>query len=186
MDSASLKTRSSSRQVEKSWKIRENDELAPVVLEALPPIAKPLVDKEIPLFEPHSRMPFDSMHPGVPVQFPLHLFLLLLGKETLLQILTATNAPAAMVMDNAAGFQNPQPWHPLTRYELIVWLGSLFWMGRHSEHNREYYWNSSISMFGREVMSKTRWEQIHRFMKTNNNERQAGQPWWYKIDPMLT
>ena len=35
-------------------------------------------------------------------------------------------------------------------------------------------------------MSKTRWEQIHRFLKINNIERQLGQPWWYKVDPMLT
>ena len=139
MDSTGLKTRSSTRQVKKSWKLRENDEFAPIVLEALPPTAKPLVDKGIPLFEPHSRVPFDSMHPRVPVQSPLQLFLLVLGEETLLQILTATNAYAAMVMDNTTGLQDPRPWHPLTRNELIVWLGSLFWMGRHSERNREYY-----------------------------------------------
>ena len=40
----------------------------------------------------------------------------------------------------------------------------------------------------RHVMSKTRWEQIHRFFKLNprGSERQTGQPWWYKVDPLLT
>ena len=65
-------------------------------------------------------MPFDSMYPRVPIQSPLQLFLLLLGEETLLQILTTTNVYTAMVMDNAAGFQDPRPWNPLTRNELIV------------------------------------------------------------------
>lgn len=75
---------SESVQMDNSWEIRENDELAPVVLEALPPTAKLLVDKGIPLFEPHYRVPFHSMHPRVPIQSPLQLFLLLLGEETLL------------------------------------------------------------------------------------------------------
>ena len=37
------------------------------------------------------------------------------------------------------------------------------------------------------VISKTRWEQIHRFFKVyRKSERQSGQPWWYKLEPMLT
>ena len=75
----------------------------------------------------------------------------------------------------------------MTRNELIIWLGSLFWMGRHYEYNREYYWDKGISTFGQKVMSKTRWEQIHRFLKINlKSKRQEGQPWWYKVDPLLT
>lgn len=126
------------------------------------------------------------MRPKVSIGSPIQLFLLLLGEETLLSIVDATNAYATSVTQAAVEFRRPRPWHPLTRNELIVWLGSLFWMGRHYEHNREYYWNDNISHFGQQVMSKTRWEQIHRFLKINNAERQEGQLWWYKVDPMLT
>ena len=62
-------------------------------------------------------------------------------------------------------------------------------MGRHYEYNREYYWQTGTPGMGRlsHVMAKTRWEQIHRFFKINSkSERQLGQPWWYKIEPLLT
>ena len=167
--------------------MRENDALAPILLEALSPDAQPLLDNGIPQFEPHSRVPFESIRSRVPICSPLQLFLLLLGEETLQQIVTATNAYTSLSMQAAAEFRCPRPWHPLTRNELIIWLGSLFWMGRHYEYNREYYWDESISTFGQKVMSKTRWEQIHRFLKINlKSERQEGQPWWYKVDPILT
>ena len=127
MDSNAQKTRRSGRQTKKSFKVRENDALAPILLEALPPDAQPLLDSGIPQFEPHSRVPFESMRPRVPICSPLQLFLLLLGEETLQQIVTATNAYASLSMQAAAEFRRPRPWHPLTRNELIIWLGSLFW-----------------------------------------------------------
>ena len=127
----------------------------------------------------------------VPIVTPLQLFLLLLGEGTLLAIVNATNANAAafmeMVLDNLS---STRPWHPLTRNELIVWLGTLFFMGRHPEYNREYHWQTGIPGMGRlkYVMSKNRWEQIHRFFRINPKglERQSGQPWYYKVDPLLT
>jgi hypothetical protein len=189
MGSTALKTRSSARKVKPSWKIRENDELAPIPLEALPPTAQPLLDKGIPQFEPQKRIPFDSMCPRVPIISPLQLFLLLLSEEALAAIVNATNIYAASVMNTTTDFRCTRPWYPLTRNELIVFIGTLFFMGRHYEFNREYYWQTGTPGMGRlgYIMSKTRWEQIHRFFKINSkSERQPGQPWWYKVDPLLS
>jgi len=81
---------------------------------------------------------------------------------------------------------NKRPWHSLIRNELIVWVGTLFHMGRHYEYNREYYWKEGHGQLGRH-MAKTRWEQIHRFLRINTeSERQPEQPWFYKLDPMMS
>ena len=185
------KPRSSGRTTKKSQKVRENDALAPILLEALGAESQQLVDAGIPSFEPQQRLPFASMTVRVPIVDPLQLFLLLLGEGTLLAIVGATNAYACQVMEEELlNFARPRPWHPLTRNELIVWLGTLFFMGRHPEYDRDYFWESAVPGMGRlrHVMSKTRWEQIHRFFKLNprGSERQTGQPWWYKVDPLLT
>ena len=140
MKSNAQKTRRSGRQTKKSFRVRENDALTPVLLEALPTKAQHLVDKGIPQFEPKRRLPFESMRLRVPIISPLQLFLSLLGEETLELILTATNAYALLVtQEEAMHYKRPRPWHPLTRNELIVWLSTLFFMGRHHEMNREYY-----------------------------------------------
>ena len=190
MNSNAQNTRRSGRQTKKSFKVRENDALAPILLEALPIESQQLVDKGIPQFEPQERLPFLPMTVRVPIITPLQLFLLLLGEETLLAIVSATNANAAVVMALETDYINVRPWHPLTRNELIVWLGTLFFMGRHHEFNREYHWDTGILNIGRlgKFISKTRWEQIHRFFKINPKgmKRQPDQPWWYKVDPLLT
>ena len=191
MNSNAQKTRSSGRRTTKSFKLRENDALAPILLEALPAAVQHLAEQEIPHYQPQERLPFTPMTVRVPIVTPLQLFLLLLGEETLLAIVLATNAYAAQVMSDPVHleFEHARSWHAITRNELIVWLGTLFFMGRHPEHNREYHWSETPGM-GRlkYVMSKGRWEQIHRFFKLNptHSERQSGQLWWYKVDPLLT
>ena len=120
MDSNTQKTRRSGRQTKKSFKVRENDALAPILLEALPPDAQPLLNNGIPQFEPHSCVPFESMRPRVPICSPLQLFLLLLREETLQQIVTATNTYTSLSMQATAEFRRPRPWHPLTQNKLII------------------------------------------------------------------
>ena len=127
------------------------------------------------------------MHLRVPVISPLQSFLSLLGEETLESILTATNAYALLVtQEEATHYKRPRPWYPLTRNELIVWLGTLFFTGRHHEVNRECYWQEAMGMKRlNKIMAKTRWEQIHRFFKINpkGSERQPGQSWYYELGP---
>ena len=184
------KIRSSGRQTKKTLKLRENDALAPILLEALPTESQHLVDKGIPVYEPQERLPFLPMTVRVPIITPLQLFLLLLGEQTLTAIVNATNANAAATMALVTDFSHIRPWHPLTRNELIVWLGTLFFMGRHYEYNREYHWDTGPLGIGRlgKHMSKTRWEQIHRFFRINSkgSERLPNDLWYYKVDSLLT
>ena len=160
MDSTAPETRSSGRQVKKTLKLRENDELAPIPLEALPPTAKPLLNKGIPQFEPQRRIPLEPMHPRVPIISPLQLFLLLLGEETLVAIVNATNEYASSITEGITDLKHARPWHPITRNELIIFLGTLFYMGRHPEFNREYHWQTGVPGMGRlgHIISKNRWE----------------------------
>ena len=126
----------------------------------------------------------------VPISISLQLLLLLLGEGTLLAIVSATNANAASIMALDTDYSYVRPWHPLTRNELIVWLGTLFFMGRHPEFNREYHWQTGISGIGRlkYYMSKTWWEQIYCFFRINLKglERELGQLWYYKVNLLLT
>jgi Transposase IS4 len=172
MNSTAQETRSSTRQRRATWKIREQDEFIPIVVEPLPSVTKPILSDPIPQFEPESRVPFDSMRPVIPCTDPLYLFLFLFGEQTLAAIVVSTNAYANFFTQKPHP-RRPRPWHDLTRNELLQWIGTLFYMGRHPEHNIEYYWRPQMHHFGR-YMSKTRWEQIHRFITINTQERQMG------------
>jgi len=35
-------------------------------------------------------------------------------------------------------------------------------------------------------MGRNRWEQIHRFFTINSQPRKPDDPWWFKIDPILS
>ena len=89
--------------------MRENDVLAPILLKVLSPNAQPLLDNGIPQFEPHSRVPFESICLRVPIYSPLQLFLLLLGEETLQQIITITNVYISLSIQAIAEFRYPRP-----------------------------------------------------------------------------
>ena len=52
MNSNTQETRRLGRQTKKSFKVRENDALAPILLEALPIESQHLVEQGIPQFEP--------------------------------------------------------------------------------------------------------------------------------------
>jgi Transposase IS4 len=153
-------------------------------VEPLPEIFKPVLEQPIPHFEPEQRVPFDSMRPNISCNDPLQLFLHLFGEQSLEQIVTSTNTNASFYTQKPRTY-NPRPWIPLTRNELIVFIGTLFAMGRHPEHNREYYWRENGRHFG-QYISKTRWEQIHRFLAVSTEERQQEQPWWWKLEHLVS
>ena len=178
MNSNTQETRRLGRQTKKSFKVRENDALAPILLEALPIESQHLVEQGVPQFEPQQRLSFMPMTVRVPITTPLQLLLLLLGEGTLLAIVGATNANAASTMALDTDYSYVRPWYPLTWNELIVWLSTLFFMVRHPKYNREYHWQTGIPGMGqlKYHMSKTWWEQIHRFFRINPKglERQSG------------
>ena len=58
-------------------------------------------------------------------------------------------------------------------------------MGFHIEKSRQEYWKASTHNLGR-YMTKTRWEQIYRFLTVNPQDLRAGEPFWHKIEPFAT
>ena len=184
MNSTAQKTRVSTREVKKSWKARENDACIPIPVEPIPTQTKPLLDNPMPAFEPKFRVPYQSMRSAVSVDDYLELFLCLFGESNLALIVASTNAKADCYAPTTPS-PRPRPWKPLTRNELIVWIGVLFYMGRHYEINEEDYWKPDIHHLGK-YMSKTRWEQIHKFLTINIEERLDGQPWHYKLEPLAS
>ena len=56
------------------------------------------------------------------------------------------------------------------------------------QKRRQDYWRDT-ELYGYKLgrfMSRNRWEQIHRFWSINNAPRQLEDPWWYKIEPVMT
>ena len=165
LNSAPGKTRSSTRTTRKSRKVRENDECFPIVVEALPVDASPLLDHPIPKFQPSITVQFESLRSVIAIASPLQLFLSLFGEKSLDAIVEATNTKAQAFVPLVPS-RKPRAWASLTRNELIVFLGTLFYMGRHYEYNRSYYWSQGMhEHMG--TMGRTRWEQIWRFLSLN-------------------
>ena len=128
----------------------------------------------MPAFEPKFRVPYQSMRSAMPVDDHLQLFLCLFGESNLTLIVASTNSKANSYTPTLPS-PCPRPWKSLTRNELIVWISVLFYMGRHYKTNKEDYWKSNIHHLGKH-MSKIRWEQIHKYLTINVDERLPGQP----------
>lgn len=187
MNSQSQKTRFSQRQSRPTWKKREADAFVPIIVEQLP-IDPETIKHALPEFSPPLRVPYKAMRSTLSVEDPLSLFLALFGGEESLQLIVdATNAKADAFTPTTPS-PRPRPWKPLTCSELVVWIGSLFYMGRHQEPNREYYWNPDKHTKLSNAISKTRWEQIFRFLAMYQEpiEEDNTKPWWYKIKPLVS
>ena len=118
MNSTTHETRSSTRQRRATWKIREQDEFIPIVVEPLPTVTKPILSDPIPQFEPESRVPFDSIYPVISYTNPLCLFLGLFSEQTLAVIVATTNIYTNFFTQKLYPYR-PRPWHDLTRNELL-------------------------------------------------------------------
>ena len=184
MDSTGLTTRSSGRQLKKTRKARENDEYIPIAVEPLPISIQPLLEDPLPFFEPPLCVPYEPMQSCVPVDDVLKLFLYLFSEQNLALIVESTNVYVEYFTQRLH-LPNARPWYPLTRNELIVFIGSLLYMGKHYESNAEDYWSTNNPRLGTHI-SKTRWEQIHRFFTINPHEHLLEQLWFYKLEPLAS
>jgi Transposase IS4 len=184
MDSTPHKTRSSTRQRKPTWKKREEDAFILILIEELPIDPEPFLTDPIPHFDPPLRVTFESMRSQLSIDDPLRLFLALFGEESLDVIVDATNAKADSLTPDIPS-PRPRPWTPISRNELIIYLGTLIYMGRHYEFNREYYWNPDKHRMLAGSMAKTRWEQITRFLSLHPGESD-NRPWFEKLDPLIT
>jgi hypothetical protein len=140
--------------------------------------------------------PHDQFTPPIQVQFasfkvhwvendPFSLFIKFLGDISLLAIVDATNARAASVMPFVSDFA--RSWSPITKGELLCWIGLLLYMANHTEKRRKDYW-PRLDPF----MKQKRWEQIHRFLTFNIVtitpllNKATSKPWWHRVEPIYS
>jgi len=65
--------------------------------------------------------------------------------------------------------EEQRPWKPVKTAEIYRWLGVIIWMGLHPEKVTQTYWNidpkgAPIHASVARAMSRTRWEQIYRYL----------------------
>ena len=146
-----------------------------------------LLDQPSIEYSPPIRVEYESFKVNWVEKDPFSLFMKFLGEASLIAIVTATNARADGQMGPLP--QYPRSWSPLTKEELLCWLGLLFYMALHSERRRKDYW-PVLSPF----MKRDRWDQIHRFLTFNINTTNSpnaeplpeNPPWWHKVEPIYS
>jgi transposase IS4-like protein len=127
-------------------------------------------------------------------------FQLLWGDHIIDKMVVATNKKAANDRNNRSSKQ--RVWKPVDRAEIYRWLGTLIWMGLHPEKVTRLYWNSDqndgpFHICVAQAMSKTRWEQIYRYLhvcdvevelqrKANNSTNASKLSAWEKVDDIAT
>ena len=148
---------------------------------------KKLLDEPPINFSPPNYVDFEPLKVNWIENDPFSLFIKFLGEESLMAIVVATNAKAASQMGPLP--RNPRYWTPLSREELLCWLGLLFYMALHAEKRRSDHW-PVLTPF----MRQTRWDQIHRFLTFNiettilpqSKPLPKGRPWWFRVEPVYS
>ena len=118
-----------------------------------------------PEFKPMKMDPIISPGPILPNGYdskdPEALFRLLFDDRILDRIVRCTNL-------NAASKQHERAWRPVSREDILSYLGILIFFGLDQAVEQKDYWNTSqdgsIHAPVRNSMSRNRWQQIHAFL----------------------
>jgi hypothetical protein len=160
-------------------------ETAPVI-QPPPSSLQELLDTPTPQFTP----PFPNQNEPFKVlckeRDPLSLLMYFLSVESIWLMCNATNERAELFY--AENECSSRPWSLVTPQEFYRWLALVFYMSNAWQTRRQDYWRDT-ELYGHKLgrlMSRDRWEQIHRFWCINNAPRQPEDPWWYKIEPIMT
>jgi hypothetical protein len=136
-------------------KKRRTNALEPVPVEPLPKLLHQASKDPLPTFQPPFRIDYEAFQSPFDQRSPLNTFLLFFTIAVLDCVVENTNSYASN--------WRPQPlqkycrtWYPLTRHELLRYIGLLFYMGRHSEPNRDDYWKVSSHNLGRYMIREWR------------------------------
>ena len=152
-------------------------------VEPPPQCLKQLLDNPRPRFSPPIRAQSISFQVLWKEREPMALFLKFLDYSSILSIVAATNVYAQSFMGPTQ--QHARDWDDLTPEEFLLWLGLLLYMGLHIEKCRRAYWSVSTHNLGR-FMKRNRWEQIHRFWTIHDEPLTSEQPWFMKLEPLLS
>ena len=116
----------------------------------------------LPSYQPPLQLHFFSSRPRIRPQSPVEAFQVFLAHEIVDIIIANMNSYA----DNHREAVTPsairsRPWRPIRASEMWRYIGCLIYIGIHIEKERGEYWQDSHRL--NVYLSKTRFEQIHRY-----------------------
>ena len=120
---------------------------------------------------------------------PLSLFKLFMTEEVLDTVAANTNAYAAQEgpAERASGGR-ARPWKTVTTAELKIWLGLVVYMSVVRATLADY-WTRSVELPTHAIavfMSRTRFEQIKRYLHLSPPGPVSQDRWWTKVEPMAS
>ncbi len=147
----------------------------------------PLLKDAIPVFQPAFRVPRVQFEAIIPIISPLQLFLHFFSLECLQILVNNINNAAIEIQTQAAiNLKCPRQWEPVDVPELLRWLGVLLCVGKHVAGPIYDFWSSSYGSKASHYIGKTRWQQIHRFLRINDDDSWPQDDWWRKLKPIAS
>ena len=95
MESATLVTRKSGREIKKTFKLREQDDCIPIAVQPLPKPIKKAMQDPLPQFEPVFRVAYKPPTSSIVTQDSLSLFMLFFTEFCFQTTVAATNIYAS-------------------------------------------------------------------------------------------
>ena len=127
-------------------------------------VAAPEILKDpLPYYQPPLQLRSFAPRPRIRPQSSIEAFQLFLTHEIIDIIVANTNSYADNDREVADSRNTTisRPWRPTRASEMWRYIGALIYMGLHIELEREAYWHDSHKLGA--FLSKTRFEQVHRY-----------------------
>ena len=116
-------------------------------------------------YEPSYRVELQPFFPLCTYYTPLELFLQFFTFQCIDILVTCTNAAAVRGTTRNPLEWQAKHWTPVTRNQLLRWLGIRFIMTRENTPIRDSYWNPDTHNLGR-FMGRDRWVSIDYYLST--------------------
>jgi Transposase IS4 len=171
--------------VKKAPRTIKSEAFIPVAIEPLPLNA----ERELPTYVPQIKIRKKSGKPTFSDLSPIDTFKRFICIQIVMLVVVNTNSYAERKRQELGQdhFSCARTWKPTTIGEIYRYIGVWLYMGLHREATRQSFWSQSHQL-GR-YMSRNRFEQIHRYFSTRDEERYPRQPeesFAWKLEPITT
>jgi Transposase IS4 len=146
----------------------------------------PLLHNAIPVFEPAFRVPRVQFESCLTTVDPLQLFLHFFSLQCIEILVNSTNNNAAEYYAIHSVTKGVRFWNPVDIPEMLRWLGMLLCMGRYTAGPIADFWSGSHGSRASHHMGRVRWQQIHRFLRINDDDSWPSTDWWIKLEPIAS
>jgi hypothetical protein len=169
--------------VEKAPRTNKKTAIEPILLEPLPS----LIERPLPSYTPPFEIRKKIGRPTFSDLSPIETFKRFICVNIIALIVSATNSYAENHDANRPREETPysRTWKLTTLGEIYRYIGVWLYMGMHSEPSRAFYWSESHRL-GR-YLSRNRFDQIHRYFSTRNENldpRQSNEGFAWKLGPI--